>query len=157
MLRFVQVRLEYTPQIGMCRIGDYNPVSPGDLAGHQHSFSSCRGELVQRGIGYVHGGELADHGLELVECLQHALRRFSLVGRVSGQELALQGQRIDDRGHEVIINAAAEEADLLVGRDVVVRQPIEVGEHFHLRQPGWNAQPAFDAVGGSDAGEQIID
>jgi hypothetical protein len=58
----------------------------------------------------------ADHGLELEDGLQRALRDLGLVGRVAGEELAALDQRIDDDRAVVAIGARAEEAGVAVFR-----------------------------------------
>ena len=90
---------------------------PGDDAapfgfadGHEDGLGDGGAALVERGVGDLHAGELADERLELEERLQAALARLRLVGRVGGVELAPPRDRVHDGGDEVVIRPAAEEA-----------------------------------------------
>ena len=76
------------PVLGMDGAGDDGFVAPGDADGHHHGFRCSGRSVVHAGVRHVHAGELGNHGLELEDGLQRALRNFRLVGRVAGKELA---------------------------------------------------------------------
>ena len=52
--------------------------------GQRHRFGGRGGFIQHRRVGDGHGGEVADHRLEVDQRLQPTLRDFSLVGRVGG-------------------------------------------------------------------------
>ena len=82
-----------------------------------------RGPFVERGVRDRQAGQLRHRGLELEHRLQPALGDLGLVGRVGRQELRAADDRVDDRGHVVVVHPGAEEADLRVGVGVARRQP----------------------------------
>ena len=90
-------------------------MAAGDADGHHHGFRRAGRPVVHAGVGHVHAGELGDHGLELEDGLQRALRDLGLVGRVAGQELAALDQRIDDDRAVVAIGAGAQKAGVVDG------------------------------------------
>ncbi len=51
-------------------------------AAHGHGLGCGGGFVQQRGVGQLHAGQVAHHGLEVEQCLQPALGDLGLVGRV---------------------------------------------------------------------------
>ena len=100
---------------GMNGAGDENFVALGDAHGHHGGFGNGGRAVVHGGVGDVHAGELADHGLKFEDAGESALRNFGLVGRVRSEEFAARDDGIDDDGAEMIIDAGAEEAGIAVG------------------------------------------
>ena len=121
-------------------------MSAGDGQGHEHGLGDGAAALVEAGVGDVQAGQLADQRLELEERLQAALAGLGLVGRVGGVELAAAGDGIDHGGDEVVVAAAAEEADGVVGRLVARGQLLHV-----LRQLDLASGPAARRAAGSAA------
>ena len=79
--------------LGVDGAGDDGAVAAGDADGHHHGLGGAGGAVVHAGVGDLHAGELADHGLELEHGLEGALRDLRLVGRVAGEELAALDER----------------------------------------------------------------
>ena len=90
--------------------------------GHQHGFGRGAAAVVQAGVRDIHAGELGDQRLILEHDLQVALAHLGLIGRVRRVELAAAGEGVDDRRDEVVVAAAAEEADLRAGVFVLRRE-----------------------------------
>ena len=82
---------------------------------HEHGLGHRRAAVVKAGVGDLHAGELGDQRLVLECGLERSLAGLGLVGRVGRVELAARGQVVDHGGDEVIVAAAAQEADALVG------------------------------------------
>ena len=59
------------------------------------------------GVGNVHAGQLADHGLELKHTLKNALRDLRLIRRIAGDELLAGGDGLDNGGDKVAVRARA--------------------------------------------------
>ena len=69
-----------------------------DALSHQHCLSS-RGRAIPHGcVGHFLPGKLGDQGLKFEDGLQRALADFGLVGRIGGEELAAQQDRVGDHG-----------------------------------------------------------
>ena len=98
------------------------PWRPVRAHGHQHGLGRGAAAVVEAGVRDVHAGELRDQRLILEHDLQVALADLGLVGRVRRVELAAAGELVDDGGDEMVVAAAAEEADLLAGVRVLGRQ-----------------------------------
>ena len=58
----------------------------------KHPSASAEAAVVERSVGHVESGELADGRLELEDALQRPLADLGLVGRVGGRELGPAGQ-----------------------------------------------------------------
>ena len=95
------------------RLGDDDLRAAGRVLRDEARVGGDRRAVVARRVRDVHAGQLADRGLVLEDRLQHALAHLGLVRRVRGQELAALQHRVDDRGHVVVVDARAEEADLV--------------------------------------------
>jgi hypothetical protein len=70
-------------------------VASGDAHGHHDGFGGAGGAVIHGGVGDLHAGELADHGLEFEDGLQGALGDLRLVGSVGGEPLAARDERVD--------------------------------------------------------------
>ena len=93
----------------MQRAGDQDPLAAGQPVGHQDGLGRGHGPVVERGVGDVHAGELADERLVLEDGLQGALADLGLVGRVGRDELGPGAEVVDDRGDEVVVDAGPQE------------------------------------------------
>ena len=91
------------------RPGDEDLRPVGQPVGHEDGLGRPGRALVERGVGDVEAGELADERLELEDDLERPLADLGLVGRVGCHELAPRAQGVDDRGDEMVVGAAAEE------------------------------------------------
>ena len=135
--------------------GNHGLVAAGDAHGHHHRFGSAGGPVVHAGVGHVHAGQLGDHGLELEDGLQRALRDLGLVGRVAGEELAALDQGVDDDRPVVAISARAQKAGVAGG--VLVAGGAEVVDDFALGLLARHVEVAVEAVLGGNDGEEIVD
>ncbi len=97
-LAMLRIGAHHFAVFGMDGAGDDHAVAAGDAHGHHGGLGAGGGAVVHRRVGDVHAGELADHGLELEDGLQRALRDFRLVGRVGGEELAALHDGVDEHG-----------------------------------------------------------
>ena len=75
----------------------------------QHRLDQRGRAIVERGIGDIQSCYLADHGLKLVDGLQHTLAHFWLVGRVRGDKLGTTLQVRHDAGYGMIVATRAQE------------------------------------------------
>ena len=121
---------------------------PGDAHGHHDGLGCAGGAVVHGGVGDLHAGELADHGLELEDGLQGALRDLRLIGRVGGEQLAARDERIDDQRAVVVVGAGAEEADVAGG--VLGARRAEPVDDFALGHLARDGEIAGEAVLGGD-------
>ena len=129
----------------------------GDAEGHQHRLGDGAAAVVEAGVGDVHAGELADQRLILEERLQAALAGLGLVRRVGGVELAAAGDGIDDGRDEVVVAAAAEEADRVVGRAIAAASAwMCCVSSISVSAGGMSSGRRSRSVG-RDVGEQVID
>ena len=126
-------------------------------AAHVRGLDQGRGAIVERRVRDLHPGQRADHRLELEERLQHTLRQLRLVGRVGRVELRTARQRPDDRRDVVVVGARPREADQIVGRSVLRRQPAHVGEDLLLGDTGWQIERIGEPESLRDLREEGID
>ena len=103
----------------VCRYSGCTLAGDDDLAvalraadGHQHGLGRRAAAVVEAGVRDIEAGEPRDERLVLEHDLQIALADLGLVRRVGRVELAAAGDLIDDGRDEVVVAAAAEEADL---------------------------------------------
>ena len=87
----------------------------GDAHRHHGRFRHGGRAVVHGGVGHVHAGELADHGLEFEDGGERALRDFRLVGRVGGEELAARDHRVHQHRPVVVVHARAQKGRVAVG------------------------------------------
>ena len=79
------------------------------LAAHIDRFSSGGSTVVDRSVGNIHAGQLADHGLIFKDRLQDALADFSLIGSVCSDKFLFAGDAFNDRRNVMIVSAGAAE------------------------------------------------
>ena len=79
------------------------------VTAHGGGLGGGGGAVVHGGVGHVHAGEHADHGLILKDGLQQALAHLRLIGGVGRQEFFLGGNVLDDAGDIVVVGAGAPE------------------------------------------------
>src|SRR5205085_7043050 len=91
------------------------------------------------------------------ERLQAALTRLGLVGRVGGVELAAAGDGVHHGGDEVVVTAAAQETDRVVGGAVATGQLLDVPRQLHLAEGGRHVEGPLQTQGRRDVGEQFLD
>ncbi len=152
-----KIRLEHRQRVGMNGPGHEHARPLIDRAGHQHRLGHGAGLLVQRGVGHVHAGKLAEQGLIFEKHLERTLRRLCLVRRVGGAELRLVGQLFHDGRDEVVRGAAPEKADQLLTGGVLFRQGADVGQQFHFAQAGRDVQGTGQTLRGGHVAKQILD
>ena len=100
--------------LGVDAAGEDGGAASGDAHGHHDGFGGAGGAVIHGGVGDLHAGKLADHGLEFEDGLQRALRDLRLIGSVGGEPLAARDERIDDQRAVVMIGSGAEQ-DVVAG------------------------------------------
>ncbi len=98
--------------LGMDRGGDHRLTAAGDTGGHHQRLGRAGRAVVHGGVGHVHAGQLADHGLELEDRLQRTLGDLRLVRGVGGEEFSAGDERIDDDRAVVRVGARAQEGGI---------------------------------------------
>ena len=100
--------------VGLHGLDDLGIDSAGDIRlralailAHGDGLRRSGAAVIVGGVGHIHAGELADHGLELENALKHALRNFRLIRRVAGDKLLAGGDGLDNGGDEMAIRAGA--------------------------------------------------
>ncbi len=86
-------------------------VSVGDAHRHESGFADGRPPFVEAGVADVHPRQPANERLVFEERLQASLARLGLVRSVGRIEFAAARDLVDGRGNEMVVNAAAHEAD----------------------------------------------
>jgi hypothetical protein len=139
-----QVRGNREPILGVqARRHDDFAIPAGRADRHQHRLGRGTAAVVEAGVRDIEPGEPRDQRLILEHDLQIALADFGLVGRVRGVELAPAGKLVDHRGHEMIVAAAAQEADLVLGVGVLGRERRHVLRELNLAHRGRNGELAL--------------
>ena len=117
-----------------------HPRCEGDLRAlvqterEQARLSQGRCTVIMAGIGDLHAGQLADHGLVLEHGLQHALAQFRLVRCVGGVELGALQDEVDG-GRDVVSIASTTEKRLFRGRHLVsIGQFLQGSREFRFAQ-----------------------
>ena len=105
---------------------------PVDVLGDEAGVGGHGRPVVARRVRDVHAGQLADHRLVFEDRLEDALAHLRLIRRVRGQELAAREDRVDDGRHVVVVDAGAEERQLLPGVRVALGQLRQVGHDLRL-------------------------
>jgi len=113
--------------------------------------------VVAGRVGDVHPGELADRGLVLEDRLEHALAHLRLVRRVRGQQLAALEDRVDDRGHVVVVDPRAEEGELTARVGVPLRESGDVRVDLLLGQWRLEAELASETDRLRQVAEELVD
>jgi len=141
--------------LGMDGGGDDSMGAAGDARGHHDGFGGAGRAVVHAGVGDVHAGEFADHGLELEDGLQGPLRDFGLIRGVTGEEFAALDQGINDDRAIVTIAACAEKAG--VTDCVLCTGLAEVIDDLALGHLARNVEVALQAVFLRNYGKEIVD
>ena len=131
----MHVGRQRAPILGMHALGDQDlAVALRDRDGHEDGLGHRAATVVKTGVGDVHARQLANQRLVFKEGLQAPLAGLGLVGRVGSVVFAASGDGVHDRRDEVIVTAAAEEADRVVCRLIARRQFLQVLRQLHFRQ-----------------------
>jgi hypothetical protein len=134
--------------------GDFVPVR--DPLGHQDGLGRAGRAVIERGVGDVQPGELADERLVLEDDLERALADLGLVGRVRADELAPRAQVIDDRRDEVVVGPSAEEGQV-AGVGVLAADPVDRPDELELRLGRRQVERPVQPDRFGDAAEQVGD
>ncbi len=129
--------------LGVDAAGEDGGVASGDAHGHHDGFGRAGGAVIHGGVGDLHAGQLADHGLEFKDGLQGALRDLRLIGRVGGEPLAARDERVDDQRAVVVVGSGAEH-DVIAG-GVLGGAGAEPVHDFALGHLGRNREIAVEA------------
>ncbi len=100
----------------------------------QHGFDARAAAVVEAGVRDIHARQLANQRLVLEHGLQIALADFRLVGSVGRVEFAPRGQRVDHGRDEMVVAAAAQEAQLAGRVGILPRQLLHVLGQLQFRQ-----------------------
>ena len=76
-------------------------------ARHQHGLGRGRRAVIDRGVGNLHAGELADQRLIFEQRLQGALAYLGLVRRIRGREFRARNNRVDCARNEMMVDTSA--------------------------------------------------
>ena len=115
---------------------------------HRHRLGRGGGLIQQRGVGDLHAGQFADHGLEVQQRLQPALGDLGLIGRVGGVPAGIfQHVAQDDRRRDGAVVAHADQA---FGRRVLRRQGAQFGDRGGLIDRRRQVQRRVGADRGGD-------
>jgi hypothetical protein len=114
-------------------------------------------DVVPGRVRDVHARQLADDRLVLEDRLQHALAHLGLVRRVGSQELAPGEDSVDHRRDVVVVDAGAQERQLLPGLDVPLGEIGQMGDDLLLREGRLEVELAPEADRLGDVGEQVLD
>ena len=101
--------------------------------GHADCFGKGRRAVIERGIGHLHAGQVADQALVFEDGLQSALRYLGLVRSVGRVELVPAQYVIDNRGDEVVVSAGAQEAGRVPHIEIGLAQSLELVHDLHFR------------------------
>ena len=113
--------------------------------------------VVAGRVRHVHAGQLADHRLVLEDRLEDALAHLRLVGRVRGQELAAPEDVVDDGWDVVVVDAGADERELLAGVDVPRRELLQALDDLLLREWVAELERPVETNAGGDVPEELLD
>jgi hypothetical protein len=115
-----------------------------------------RRAVVERRVGDLHAGQLADHGLVLEDHLERALRDLGLVRRVGRRVLGTGHDRAERGRDEVIVDAAAEEAGVAAGVGVPLAPLLESARDLVFRERRGQWKRALDAELSGNGGPEIL-
>ena len=148
------VGLDHLDGVGVGGGGAEDDVA-ATLAAHVDRFGRGGSAVIDRGVGDVHAGQLADHGLVLKDGLQHALADLSLIGGVGGDKFFLAGHALDDGRDVVVVSAGAAEDRI---KDDVLRGDVFHGAaDFQLGFAGGEVELPFELERIRNVGEQLVD
>ncbi len=114
--------------------------------GHQQRLDERRRSLVERRVRHLEARQQADVRLELEDRLEGPLGDLRLVRRVGGQPLRAVEHLVRDRGHVVVVDAAAQEERRVAGIGVACRRC--------RRGTGGSRSPTADPEGREPAGRR---
>ena len=137
------------------RLGDDDLRLARRVLGDEAGVGGHGRSVVAGGVRDVHAGELADRGLVLEDRLQHALAHLGLVRRVRRQQLAALEDGVDDGGHVVVVDAGAEEADLV--DDVLAGELLQVALQLGFRERRSDVERAAVAHRRRNVAEELVD
>ena len=121
---------------------------------HGQCFSSCAGAIVNRRVGNIHTGELADVGLVFEDGLQDPLADLSLVRGVSGLEIFFGKHALDHCWNVMVVRAGATEdvwEDLILFRD-----RCDDAAGFKLALTFWQVERCFQLHIFRDDAEHVV-
>ncbi len=110
---------------------------------HEHRFSRCRTFVQQRSIRDLHTRQVNDHGLEIQQALQPALRDLGLIGRVLRVPARILEQVTPDNGRRD--RAVIAHADEITGHRVQGRRFFQLLQIIELGNGRRQIQRFFQA------------
>ena len=152
-----RIGLHHLADLRVRRLGDDDGRAAGRVL---RDVARVRGHglaVVAGRVRDVHPGQLADRGLVLEDGLEHALAHLRLVRRVRREELAALQDRVDHRRHVVVVDACAEERQLVRRVGVPRRQLAQVSGQLLLGQRRLELELAPEPHSGGNVAEQLLD
>ncbi len=116
----------------MDRARHQNALAPGAGRGQERGLGERGRAVVERRVGDVHPGQLRDQGLKLEDDGERPLGDLGLVRRVGGVELGAEAEVVHRRGHEMVVDAGAEERAAVSAVTVPGRKPLDEPGDFEL-------------------------
>ena len=129
----------------------------GERVGHRHRLGRGGGLVEQRGVGDLHAREIDDHGLEVEQRLEPALRDLRLVGRIGGVPARiLEDVAADHRRHVSAVIALPDQRFL---HDVAGRERGELRHRLRLAERGGKIELLRAAAdrGGQRARDEVLE
>ena len=114
------------------RAGRHQRDRAAALAHHGARLRRRACAVIDRGVGHVHAGEAANHGLIFKDGLEQALADLSLIGRVGGQKGLLGRDGAHDSRDVVVIGPRA--AQNGAEHAVLLREPLHMAANLQFRK-----------------------
>ena len=123
---------------------------------HDHRLRSGSGLIEQRCVGDLQPCQVADHCLEIEQCLQAALGYLGLIGRIGGvPSRILQHIAFHHVGHNAVVVA---QSDIRAVELVLGAHLADMGCKFGLGHGLWQVEVLLQADGrGNRLGDQFLD
>jgi hypothetical protein len=128
-----------------------------DPHGEVHGLHEAVRSVVQRRVRHLHPVQLAHHGLELEQRLQHALRQLRLIGGIGGRELGARRQRPDGGRDVVVVRSPAGEADEVRRPARSTRELGHVTDQLRLAERLRHIEGSVQSHRAGDGLEQVVE
>ena len=145
-VNILEIRFQDLTVLGVNRFEHHNlGTSSSHAERHQCRFGDCASAVVETCIRHVHSRQLANQRLVFEHRLQIALAYFRLVWRVGSVKLAARGERVDNGRNEVVVAAAAEEANRILRVQILVRERAHVLSESEFAHRRGNLERSFQS------------
>src|SRR4030042_249832 len=143
----MSVGASYLPGFGMAGPGEKAFFPAFDAQSADEPLGNSRSPVVDRGIGYVHAGKLADEGLKLKDGLERSLADLRLVGGVGGVELRPPENMVHHGRDIMVVGSRTQKRDYSLARGSSFTERTEMMDKLHLRQGPGKVQGFSQAKG----------